>query len=241
MLKRNWWKALCAVMLMYTVIAGFLVEVPSLGGGNLYQSIRNVFYHVPMWFTMMFMLIMSVCYSVAYLATFKEDYDLKAVEFAKVGVLFSLLGMVTGIEWSNVTWSSTSSKIILWTSDAKQICAAIEILIYLAYFVLRNGIKDDDKRGRIGAVYNIFAFAMMFPLLLIIPRMSNSSSHPGGTNSNIALDPKDATMAINLVKLPAYFGWIMMGFWLANIKIRMRRIGLGLDHAPLPRTTKAFS
>ena len=43
--------------------------------------------------------------------------------------------------------------------------AAIALLIYLAYMVLRDSINDMDKRARISAVYNIFAYAMLFPAM----------------------------------------------------------------------------
>ncbi len=54
------------------------------------------------------------------------------------------------------------------------------MLIYLAYFVLRNSIDDREKRARIAAVYNIFAFIMLIVFLMIYPRMNQVDSlHPG--------------------------------------------------------------
>ncbi len=45
----SWWKIATIVLLLYTIIAGFLVPMPNLGKGNLYQTMRNLFFHVPMW------------------------------------------------------------------------------------------------------------------------------------------------------------------------------------------------
>ncbi len=47
----NWWKYLCIILLTYTVFVGFKGSVPSLD--ILEQSLRTLYFHVPMWFAMM--------------------------------------------------------------------------------------------------------------------------------------------------------------------------------------------
>ena len=84
-----------------------------------------------------------------------------------------MLGLVTGAIWANFTWGAP------WSNDPKQIGVAIGLLIYLAYLVLRNSLLDIDKRARIAAVYNIFAYFIYLPLIMILPRMVESL-HPGG-------------------------------------------------------------
>lgn len=227
MIRNHWWKALGALFVFYSVITGFYVRIPMLEDGGLLNTMRNIFYHVPMWFAMMILFFLSAYHAVAYLRNLKPLSDIKSLEFAKVGTLFSILGMVTGIEWSNYTWSDNVAQAQLWTNDPKQVCAALFILIYFAYFVLRSGIKDEDKRGRIGAVYNIFAFAMMFPLLFIIPRMVDSM-HPGA-KGNPALNPKDMDAVMRVVFYPAVIGWILMGTWFTQLKVRMRKVHSQLD------------
>ena len=71
--------------------------------------------------------------------------------------------------------------------EPKLIGAAIALLIYLAYMVLRDSIPDMDRKARVSAVYNIFAYAMLFPSIWIIPRLL-PSLHPGGENGNPASD-----------------------------------------------------
>ena len=77
-----------------TFTAGFLIKVPIIG--NLHQSIRNFFFHVPMWFGQMALLTLSLGYSIAYLRTHKLKYDIYASEFAKTGIIFGILGLITG-------------------------------------------------------------------------------------------------------------------------------------------------
>jgi heme exporter protein C len=169
-MKLKWWKILCMVFLFITFSAGFLIKVPIIG--NLNQSIRNFFFHVPMWFGQMGLLTLSLAYSIAYLRTQNLKHDIYASEFAKTGIIFGILGLATGSIWAKYTWGE------FWSNDPKQIAAAIAVLIYLAYVVLRSSMTDMDKRARVSSVYNIFAYFIYIPLIMILPRMVQSL-HPG--------------------------------------------------------------
>jgi len=96
----------------------------------------------------------------------------------------------------------------------------LALLIYLAYLVLRNSMTDMDKRARIGAVYNIFAFAMLLPTIWIIPRLMESL-HPGGMG-NPALDTHDIDSRMRVVFWPgAVPGWTLLGVWITTLRIRL--------------------
>ena len=216
-MKFSWWKILCILFLLLTFTAGFLVKVPIIG--NLHQSIRNFFFHVPMWFGQIGLLTLSLGYSIAYLRTQNIRYDIYASEFAKTGVVFGILGLTTGSIWATYTWGEP------WSNDPKQIAAAIAVLIYLAYVVLRGSMNDIDKKARISAVYNIFAYFIYIPLIMILPRLVQSL-HPGGMegakgggNPAMGGDSLDSTML--MIFWPAVFGWVLLGIWISNLKIRM--------------------
>ncbi len=217
MIRKSWWKTLSVVLLLYTFTAGFLINVPYIG--NLYETIRNLFFHVPMWFGMMILFLTSVIYSVKFLRQPATNTDIYSAEYAKTGVVFGVLGLITGSIWANFTWGEP------WSNDPKQLGAAIAILIYAAYFVLRNSIPDMDKRAKIAAVYNIFACAMLFPTLWIIPRMVESL-HPGGqgTQGNPGLNGKDLDPRMRMVFWPAVVGWTLLGVWITTLKIRYAQI-----------------
>ena len=63
-MKRRWWKILSVVLLVYTFTAGLLLKVPELP--QLQETIRNLYFHVCMWFSMMILFIVSVVYSVKF-------------------------------------------------------------------------------------------------------------------------------------------------------------------------------
>lgn len=216
MLLKSWWKILSFVLLIYTCTMGFLVKIPVLDG-RMQQSVRNLFFHVPMWFCMQTLYIVSVVYAILFLARPKEKYDFYSTEFARTGTVFGVLGLITGAIWAKYQWGSA------WSGDPKQNGAAIALLIYLAYFVLRGSVTDESKRSRLGAVYNIFAFAMLFPTIWILPRLTESL-HPGGQGSegNPGLNPNDTTPEMEMVFLPASIGWILLGVWISTLFIRLR-------------------
>lgn len=215
MIRKPWWKILSFVLLMYTCVMGFLVKVPTPPGVPLGHSIRNLFFHVPMWFGMMVLFFISLFYAVKYLRKPDAMYDHYSLEYARTGTVFGILGLITGAIWANYQWGKP------WSGDAKQNGAAIALLIYFAYFVLRGSLNDDEKRARIGAVYNIFAFFMLFPTLWILPRLVESL-HPGGMGSegNPGLNPKDSNWQMKIVFWPAVIGWTLLAVWITTLRIR---------------------
>ncbi len=202
------------LLLIYTVVAGLLMDVPRLEIVN--ETIRTLYFHVPMWFAMITTFIVSTIYAIRYLRRRVADDDIISVEFANVGVVFGLLGIFTGMIWANYTWGTP------WHGDPKQNGSAITLLVYLVYFVLRGSLSNDEQRARLSAVYNVFAFAAMIPLIFIIPRMT-SSMHPG-SGGNPAFNMYDLDNSMKKVFYPACIGWILLGVWIATIKLRVRRL-----------------
>jgi heme exporter protein C len=223
-------------LLVYVHIAGMLAPVPRLDLLN--ETIRALYFHVPMWFGMTFLFGVSVYYAILYLMKSKtagvelasgpidaqhyatqlapQHYDRKSVEFANVGLVFGILGTITGMFWANYTWGSP------WHGDPKQNGAAIALLVYLAYFVLRGSLDNEEQRSRLGAVYNIFAFAAMIPLIFIIPRMT-SSMHPG-SGGNPGFNIYDLDNRMRLIFYPAVVGWILLGWWIATVRVRLKAV-----------------
>lgn len=222
---KSWWKIASVVLLLYTFIGGFLLDVPAKK--ELGETIRNLYFHVCMWFAMMILFTISVVNSIRYLRTFNIKYDIAARHYAAVGIILGVLGYATGIIWMLFTWADPNTLGVETFStvarEPKLIGAAIALLIYLAYMVLRDSINDMDKKARISSVYNIFAYAMLFPSIWIIPRIL-PSLHPGapegGGGGNPALDMKDIDNRMRMVFYPAVIGWTLLGVWITTLKIR---------------------
>ena len=211
---KTWLKIVAVVLLVYVHAGGLLFHVPRLDILN--ETIRALYFHVPMWFGMCLLFLLSVHYAIKYLRNPSPEADQKSVEYANVGMVFGILGMITGMLWANYTWGSP------WHGDPKQNGAAIALLVYLAYFVLRGSLENHEQRARLSAVYNIFAFAAMIPLIFIIPRMT-SSMHPG-SGGNPGFNMYDLDSSMRLVFYPAVIGWFLVGLWIASQRIKYRTL-----------------
>lgn len=222
---KNWWKILSFLLLIYTIVGGFLLDVPRLFILN--ETIRNLYFHVCMWFAMMILFGVSFAYSIKYLRGFSLRNDIFAHNFAAVGSFLGILGYATGTIWANYTWVTDQGQSLGGIlKEPKLIGAAIALLIYGAYFVLRGSFTDMDKKARVSAVYNIFAFAMLFPSIWIIPRLVGSlhPGAPGSDSGNPALNFKDVDSSLRMVFYPAIIGWTLLGVWIATLKIRLQLI-----------------
>lgn len=189
--------------------------------GILEETIRNTYFHVPMWFGMIFLFLISMVFSIRFLQGRDPWGAEKSHALNQVGLVFGVLGLVTGAMWARFTWNA------FWSMDVKQNMAAIATLIYLAYFLLWRAFEDPDKRERLTSAYNILAFITLIPLLFIIPRMTESL-HPGN-GGNPAMGGEDLDHTMRLVFYPAVAGWILVGYWIANLVFRLRQIQYRLN------------
>ena len=182
----------------------------------LKETIRNTYFHVPLWFTMIFILLGSVFNAIKYLRTGITIYDEKSSAYATIGLLFGILGLLTGAVWAKNTWGA------YWSFDIKQNMTAIALLIYFAYFVLRGSLEESAQKGKVSAVYNIFAFATLIPLLYIIPRLTDSL-HPG-SGGNPAFGGEDLDNTMRMVFYPAIIGWTLLAYWMGSLLYRWQTV-----------------
>ncbi len=207
-------KYLGVLCVLYALVAGLLMPVPDLP--ILEETIRNLFYHVPMWFGMILLLLASMIHAIRFLSKQNPDSDLRSAQYANIGILFGSMGIVTGMIWANFTWGTP------WTNDPKLNSAAIGMLMYLAYLVLRGSIDDPEKRARVSAVYNIFCFPVYIVLIFILPRLTDSL-HPGN-GGNPGFNSYDLDNRLRVIFYPAVLGWTLIGFWIADLGIRFQRL-----------------
>lgn len=213
-MKKNWWKILGALLVAYSIVAGFLFPVPAQF--ILHETIRNLYFHVPMWFSMMVVLGVSASYSIGYLNNSNFNNDIVASQAANVGMLLGVLGLTTGSVWAKYTWGAW------WVADVKLNGVAVSMLIYIAYFILRGSIDEEQKRARVAAVYNIFAFVMYMVFIMVLPRL-NDSLHPGN-GGNPGFNKYDLDSTMRTVFYPAVLGWILIALWLMTLKIRTEKL-----------------
>ncbi len=219
------------------LVAAFLLNIPRIN--ILEHTARNLYFHVPMWFAMMTAFVVAGYHSVGVLRASDERRaqarDVRAYEAARVGTLFGIVGLVTGMVWARFTWYVGTD--LWWNFDPKQTMAAVQLLIYGAYFVLRSGVEPPEKRARVSAVYLLFAAVTTPFLLYVLPRQMESL-HPGA-EGNPAFSQITAPV-MRLVFYPSIIGFIGLFWVLYTQRVRIAFARLRLDErffhsAPDPR------
>jgi len=111
-------------------------------------DVQRVFYfHIGTAWTALLGFILAAVFSVVYLITKDLKWDRYQVAAIEVSLVFFLITIVLGSIWARPAWNTW------WTWDPRLTTAAITELIYIAYFMLRQGIDDPERRARFGAVY----------------------------------------------------------------------------------------
>lgn len=185
---------------------------------ELKERIKIMVLHVPVAWTAVLAYLFSMIYAILYLRTKDHKYDTYAVSAAGVGVVMTILATITGMIWAKFNWGS------YWNWDPRETSIFILLLIYFAYFALRQSIENPDNRARLSAVYSIIAFATVPFFIFILPRIS-SGLHPGaageGTSGPVLGGGTDM-LDHNLLFTFGFsmFCFTLLFFWLFNLKIR---------------------
>ena len=182
------------------------------------ETIRNLMFHVTMWFGMVGLLLFGFIYAIKYILGNNFERDVWASLANAVGLGFGILGLLTGMVWAKYTWGA------FWVNDAKLNGAGLGVLMYLAYFLLRSSIDNPRKRARISATYNVIAFVIYIMFIFVLPRLQGVDSLHPGQGGNPAFSSYDLDNALRIVFYPAVIGWTFIGFWIFDILRRMHAL-----------------
>ena len=141
-------------------------------------EVQKVFYfHIGTAWTALLGFILAGVFSIVYLISKDLKWDRFQVAAIEVSLIFFLITIVLGSIWARPAWNTW------WTWDPRLTTAAVTELIYVAYFMLRQGIDDPDRRARFGAVYALIG-GLSAPITFFAIRLFRTI-HPvviGGTN-----------------------------------------------------------
>jgi heme exporter protein C len=226
-------KGTTVALLVYVFTMGLLGAVPALPVLN--ETIRNLYFHVPLWFAMILLLLGSLTASVVYLLRGKARWDEVASSLAAIAVVFGILGFATGMLWGHYTWGKLGAFLF---SDPKTLGAMLGLLVYGAYFVLRGSVDDPEKAARLSAVYSVFAYSLLIFFIFVFPRMSGVDSLHPGNGGNPGFSAYDLDNRMRAVFYPAVLGYTGLGWWIASLGWRLKAINRHLDDqqeiAPVP-------
>jgi len=159
-------------ILMPLVIYMSFLWAPS--AAILGDASRILYYHVPVAWVAVIAFIVAGVESIIIIIKNDEQSlmrEERAYNTTLIGLVFTILALVTGAIWANLSWGS------YWNWDPRQISIVILLLIYIAYFSLNSALEGNESRGKISSVYLILAMVVMPLFVFIIPRVYDSL-HP---------------------------------------------------------------
>jgi len=168
--------------------------------------VQKVFYfHVSAaWIGMLSFLVAAVV-GIFYLRSHDSKWDVLALAAVELGMVFTLIAIVAGSIWARPIWNTW------WTWDPRLTTVTIMELIYAAYWMLRNGIEEPERRARFAAVYAIVGFISV-PLTFFSIRLFRTihpvvigSGDPSATGAFDMIAPMAQTFAFSLVTFTIIF------------------------------------
>jgi heme exporter protein C len=131
----------------------------------LMNYVQKVFYfHISNAWVGMLGFIVAAVAGIIFLVKKDLKWDIIEQAAVEISLVFFLIAIVTGSIWAKPSWGT------FWTWDARLTTAAILEMIYLAYFLLRQGIEDPERRARFSAVYTLIG-AVSVPVTFLSIRL----------------------------------------------------------------------
>ena len=227
--KPNSLKALDIISIVVLIVAGYLALVYAPEEAVMGQVQRVFYFHVATAWTALLGFVAAGVAGVAYLATKDPKWDIVEVAAIEISLVFFLITIVLGSIWARPIWNTW------WTWDPRLTTAAVTELIYIAYFMLRQGIEDPGRRARFGAVYTIVG-AISAPITFLAIRLFRTihpvvigSGNPSAQGTFAMVPGMQvafffALFAFTVIFVDLFWNRILLG----QLAVRVEQLKLGL-------------
>lgn len=199
---------------MLVVVYGAFFYAPT-AQGFVGESARIVFFHVPQAWVAVLAFCVNLWASLRYLVRRDPLDDARAAAAARLGLVFCVLATVTGSLFAKVMWGE------FWNWDPRQISIVILLLVYAAYFALREAVADEERRGGLAAAYAALAFVTMPFLVFVVPRIYFSLHPDTLINVRGTIDMDSRMLQVLLAALVGFTGVFT---WLYTLEVRVARV-----------------
>lgn len=137
------------VLVIFALGMIFLYAPRELTMGN----VQRIFYfHVASAWVGFFGFFVTFLAGVVYLVTSRRSWDIVGLSSVEVGLTFITMTVLTGMLWARPVWGT------YWTWEPRLTISAVQLLIYVAYGMLRASLDSPERQARFAAVYGIVAF-----------------------------------------------------------------------------------
>jgi heme exporter protein C len=161
--------ALAGVLLAAALVVGFWVAPTDASTLGFSQKI--FYFHAPIAETALLAYGVAFVAALLYLRGGDARYDRLGVASVRLGLLFSLLVMITGVIWGRAAWG------VWWAWEPRLTTFLIACLLYSGYFVLRGAVDDESRRATYAALFAVIAFVDV-PITFFATRFLPEGLHP---------------------------------------------------------------
>lgn len=222
-------KVLDVLSVLLLAVAAYLALVFAPTEAVMGQVQRVFYFHIGTAWTALLGFLAAGAAGVVYLVKRDPKWDIAEVAAVEISLVFFLITIVLGSIWARPVWNTW------WTWDPRLTTAAVTELIYIAYFMLRQGIEDPERRARFGAVYAIVG-AVSAPITFFAIRLFRTihpvvigSGDPGAEGAfSMVGDMKVAfffaLFTFTVIFIDLFWNRVLMG----RLAARVEQLRLGL-------------
>lgn len=155
------------------LVAGLLLSFwyAPVDASTMGFSQKIFYYHAPIAETALVAFGVSFAAAILYLRRPDPRWDRLGLVSVRLGLLFSLLVMATGMIWGRAAWGAW------WAWEPRLTTFLLVCFLYAAYFVLRSMVDEEQRRAAYAAVFAVVAFIDV-PLTFFATRLLPEGLHP---------------------------------------------------------------
>ena len=217
----NWATALLFLICLYMIF--FYAPTERTMG-----HVQRIFYfHVGSAWVAAVAYFVALVAGATYLRKPTKTRDTVSMASVEIGLAFTTMTIVSGSVWGRPAWNTW------WLWSPRLTSITVMWLVYVAYFMLRGAIEDDERRGRFSAVYVIAGFVTVIITYLSIrflrdihPVLFGEASPDAQGLQEFAGGLESAQMGITVTVATITFSVLYLA-WLFN-RLRLQRM---LDEA----------
>ena len=217
----NWATALMFLVSLYMIF--FFAPTESTMG-----NVQRIFYfHVGSAWVAAVAYFVALLGGILYLRRPNKTWDTVSLASVEIGLAFTTMTIVSGSIWGRPAWNTW------WIWSPRLTSITVMWLVYVAYFMLRGAIEDEEKRGRFSAVYVIAGFVTVIITYLSIrflrdihPVLIGQASADAEGLQEFSNGLESAKMGITVSVATVTFSLLYLA-WLFN-RLRLQRM---LDEA----------
>lgn len=211
-------KLLSVTLISVVTVMAFVTDPPLAAMESGGEASRLFYFHVPIAQVSFLSFMVAAIYSIVFLRKRNIDHDRAATASAEIGLIFSVVALVTGALWAKQAWGA------YWNWDPRQLFLFALVLFYGAFFALRQATTNAEARRRVSAVYLIFGGAISPFLFFVLPRLYQSLHEDANevvmsAGSKSTMSPQVATVFVT-----AIVGFLALYVWLFKLGVAASRI-----------------